>query len=82
MKSRTVDFLLENHFAGSLLGFATLLAALATSSLALVFLSGILAFGWPFFYVFLLDVKEKSATEEKAPAKRVLSLRPNVVGAR
>ena len=81
MKSLTIDFLLENHLAGSLLAFATLMTALATSSIALVFLSGVIAFGWPFFYVYLLDVKEKSATTEKAPAKRVPAIHPNVVAA-
>ena len=81
MKSRIVDFLLENHVFSSLVAFGVLLLAIATTSLSLLFLSGVLAYGWPFFYVYLLDVKEKSATEEKAPAKRLHSIRPSIVGA-
>ena len=81
MKSRIVDFLLENHLLSSLVSFGVLLLAIGTTSLSLLFLSGIIAYGWPFFYVYLLDVKEKSATEEKAPAKRLHSIRPSVVGA-
>lgn len=81
MKSRIVDFLLENHLLSSLVSFGLLLLAVGTASLSLLFLSGILAYGWPFFYVYLLDVKEKSATEDKAPAKRLHSIRPSVAAA-
>ncbi len=81
MKSRIVDFLLENHAFSSLAAFGVLLLAIGTASLSLLFLSGIMAYGWPFFYVYLLDVKEKSAAAEKAPVKRLHSIRPNVVGA-
>jgi len=81
MKSRIVDFLLENHVFSSLVAFSVLLLAIATASLSLLFLSGVLAYGWPFFYVYLLDVKEKSETEEKAPVKRLHSIRPSIVGA-
>ncbi len=82
MQSRIVDFLLENHVFSSLITFGVLLLAIGTASLSLLFLSGIMAYGWPFFYVYLLDVKEKSATEAKAPAKRLFSVRPSAVGAR
>ena len=78
MKSRIVDFLLENHLLSSLVSFGLLLLAVGTASLSLLFLSGILAYGRPFFYVYLLDVKEKSAMEDKAPAKRLHSIRPSV----
>jgi len=81
MKSRIVDFLLENHAFSSLAAFGVLLLAIGTASLPLLFLSGIMAYGWPFFYVYLLDVKEKSAKEETTPAKRLHSIRPSVVGA-
>ena len=81
MKTRIVDFLLENHVFSSLVTFGVLLLAIGTASLSLLLLSGVMAYGWPFFYVYLLDVKEKSVTEEKAPVKRLHSIRPSIVGA-
>ena len=80
MKSRIVDFLLKNHVFSALATFGVLLVAIGTTSLPLLFLSGIMAYGWPFFYVFLLDVKENPATEVKAPAKELFSVRPGTVG--
>ena len=76
-----VDFLLENHVFSPLVAFSLLLAAIGTGSLSLLFLSGLVAYGWPFFYAYLLDVKEKSATEVKAPAARLHTIRPSAVGA-
>jgi len=81
MKPRIVDFLLENHVFSSLASLAVLALALATSSLFLLFVSGVMAYGWPFFYVYLLDTKEKLAKESKAPAKRASSIPANIAAA-
>ena len=81
MNPRFVDFLLENHVFSSLASLAVLALALATSSLFLLFLSGVMAYGWPFFYVYLLDTKENLAKESKAPAKYVGSIPANVAAA-
>ena len=61
MKPRIVDFLLNNHAFFPIAGLAVLALALATTSLFLVFISGVIAYGSPFFYVYLLDTKEKLA---------------------
>lgn len=81
MKSRIVDFLLDNHLLSPLVSFSLLLLAVGTASLSLLFLSGILAYGWPFLYVYLLDVKEKSTAGTKAPAKPLTVVRPSIAAA-
>ena len=81
MKARIVDFLLENHVFSTLASFAVLVLAIATSSLFLLFVSGVMAYGWPFFYVYLLDTKEKLANESKASAKHIHPIPANVAAA-
>ena len=81
MKPRIVDFLLNNHAFFPIAGLAVLALALATTSLFLVFVSGVIAYGSPFFYVYLLDTKEKLAKESKAPAKSARSIPANMATA-
>lgn len=80
MKARIADFLVTNHLLSPLASFTVLLLSVAFSSLPLLFLAGVMAYGWPFLYVYLLDVKEKAA-ETTAPAPRLTSIRPIVAGA-
>lgn len=81
MKARIVDFLLDNALLSPFVSFGILLLAIGTGSLPLLFVAGILAYGWAFFYVYLLDVREKSAAEGEAPLKRLRSFRPSSAAA-
>ena len=80
--SSPVDFLSENHLLSALASLALLVAGIATVSVPLLLSAGVVAYGWPFLYVYLLNLKDKSNAAEKAPAKRLHSIRPSAVGAR
>lgn len=58
--------------------FGVLLFAIGTASLSLLLLSGVMAYGWPFFYVYLLSVKENSNCGFLPDDA---SIRPSIVGA-
>jgi len=79
--SGPVGFLFENHLLSSVAALALLVAGIATVSAPLLIAAGIVAYGWPFLYVYLLNRKTESDAVEKAPAKRLHSIRPSVVGA-
>lgn len=74
-------FLVENHLLSSVISLALLIAGIVTASAALMVAAGIVAYGWPFLYVYLLDRKTKSETDEKARAKRLTVVRPSTAGA-
>ena len=79
--SGTFGFLFDNHLLSSVIALALLAAGIATVSAALLLASGVAAYGWPFFYVYLLERKTKPESVEKAPAKRLNVASPNVASA-
>jgi len=79
--SGPVDFLFENHLLSSVISLALLITGIVTVSATLLVAAGIVAYGWPFFYVYLLNRKTSAETTEKAPAKRLTVVRPSAAGA-
>lgn len=82
LASSPVGFLLENRVLPSVLSLTLLLAGIVTVSTPLLIASGIVAYGWPFLNVYLLNLKNTPDTVEEKPAKRLNSLNPSMLGAR
>ncbi len=79
--SGTFGFLFDNHLLASVIALALLAAGIATTSVFLLLAAGVVAYGSPILYVYLLDRKTRAAGVEKAPAKRLHVARPNVANA-
>lgn len=70
--TKSLERLTENRLASSLLSLTTLISGIVTVSLPLLILSGILAYGWPFFNVYLSGVNAR-ADEAAKPARKTLT---------
>ncbi len=70
--TKSLERLTENGLAASLAALVALIAGVVTVSLPLLLLSGVLAYGWPFFPVSLASVNA-SATESAKPARKTLT---------
>ncbi len=82
LTSSPIGFLLENRVLPSVLSLTLLLAGISTVSAPLLIASGIVAYGWPFLNVYLLNLKHTPDVVEKKPAKRLNSFNPSALGAR
>lgn len=80
-ESGPVGFLFENHLLSSVVSLALLIAGIVTVSASLLVAAGIVAYGWPFLYVYLLNRKTASETTVATPSKRLTAVRPSVAGA-
>ena len=79
--SGTFGFLFDNHLLSSVIALALLAAGIAAESVVLLLASGVAAYGWPFFYVYLLERKTTPESVGKAPVKRPNVARPHVASA-
>ena len=70
--TKSLERLTENGLVASLAALVALIAGVVTVSLPLLLLSGVLAYGWPFFHVYLASVNA-SATETAKPARKTLT---------
>jgi hypothetical protein len=73
--------LFDNYLLSSFISLILLVAGIATASVSLMIASGIVAYGWPFLYVYLTHHKDNPETVEKAHAKPLNVARPTAAGA-
>jgi hypothetical protein len=82
MNAYIVNVLLKSNPLLSVVGIATLFAAIVTASLPLVVLSGIIAFGRPLLYAYLLNLKEAGSSEASVtPVTSARTFRPGIASA-
>lgn len=78
----SIEFLLENPWISSVVSLAVLFAGIATASLALLFASGVMAYGWPFLYVYLTSLKDRPEESAKPATPRPNLIRPPIASVR
>lgn len=74
-----VERLIENRLLASAVSLAILIAGIVTVSAPLLILSGVIAYGWPFLGIYLLNKEEATKTARKTA--RPTTLRANTAAA-
>jgi hypothetical protein len=54
MSKNTADFMLDNFLLFRVIALILLVVGIATTSFPVLIAAGIVTYGWPFFYVYLL----------------------------
>jgi uncharacterized membrane protein (Fun14 family) len=77
MSKNTADFMFENFLLFRVIALILLVVGIATASFPVLMAAGIVTYGWPFFYVYLL----KSDAGREGPVllglmRRVASVLP------
>lgn len=73
---------LGNPITSSLLALAVWIVGVMSGSVPAIIVSGLLAYGYPIFYVALLNSEDKAEKSSKTGYSGLSSIRPSAVGVR
>lgn len=79
--TKLIERLTANRLLSSSLSLATLIAGIATVSLPLLLVSGLLAYGWPFLHVYLANVNDAANSADKPARASLTTLRTSALAA-